>query len=99
MLTVKEIRKDLQEISYYFSHKEMFDDVINIIGGCAVLEKIQRYNEAIKKAPLRIYEIYVELHLHDKTQEALAEERNYTAGYIQQLNKELLQFLQKTLKN
>ena len=97
MLTVKEIRADLQEIRYYYSHKEMFDDAISVTGGNAILEKVKRYNQAARKAPLRLYEIYVELHINDKTQEGFADERNYCAGYIQQLNKELLRFFQKTL--
>lgn len=97
MLTLKEIRADLQEIRYYFSHKEMFDSAISITGGNAISEKVKRYNEAVTKAPLRLYEIYIELHLNDKTQEGFADERNYSAGYIQQLNKELLRFFQKTL--
>lgn len=96
-MTLSEIRADLQEIRYYFTHKEMFDNAISITGGNAILEKVNRYNEAVKKAPLRLYEIYVELHINNKTQEGFADEKNYTAGYIQQLNKELLKFLQKTL--
>ncbi len=96
-MTLKQIREDLQEIRYYYSHKEMFNNAISITGGNAILEKVKRYNEAAAKAPLRLYEIYIELHLNDKTQEAFADERNYSPGYIQQLNKELLQFFQKTL--
>ncbi len=97
MLTLNEIRADLQEIRYYYSHKEMFDNAISITGGNAILEKVKRYNEAVTQAPLRLYEIYIELHVNDKTQEGLADEKNYSAGYIQQLNKELLQFFQKAL--
>ena len=96
-MTLNEIRADLQEIRYYYSHKEMFDSAISITGGNAILEKVKRYNEAATKAPLRLYEIYIELHVNDKTQEGFADERNYSAGYIQQLNKELLRFLQKAL--
>lgn len=97
MLTLQEIRKDLQEVRYYYSHKQMLDGAIIVTGGNAILEKVKRYNEAAAKTPVRLYEIYIELHVNAKTQEGLAEERNYSAGYIQQLNKELLQFLQNTL--
>ncbi len=96
-MTLKQIREDLQEIRYYYSHKEMFDSAISVTGGNAILEKVKRYNEASTKAPLRLYEIYIELHVSDKTQEGFADEKNYSAGYIQQLNKELLLFFQKVL--
>lgn len=96
-MTLKQIREDLQEIRYYYSHKEMFDSAISVTGGNTILEKVKRYNEASTKALLRLYEIYIELHVNDKTQERLADEKNYSAGYIQQLNKELLLFFQKVL--
>ncbi len=96
-MMLKEIRTDLTEIRYYYAHKKVFDEAICITGSNIIMDKVQRYNEAVSQAPLRQYEIYVGLYINNNTQEWLAEELGYTPEYIQMLNKQLLLYLQKTL--
>ena len=51
------IREELKEIRYYFSHKEMFEKASSVIGANIVSTKIKKYNDAIRFAPPRLYEI------------------------------------------
>ena len=39
-MTVKEIREDLQEIRYYYTHKAAFDGAVKLIGTNSVVEKV-----------------------------------------------------------
>ena len=81
MVPLDKIRSDLKEIRYYYSRKAMFDECKNIVIGSSIMEKVRRYNEAVK----------------GYTQEGTAAELNYTPVYIQMLNKKLLLFLQKNI--
>ena len=97
MLSLENIRNDLKEIRYYYSRKEMFDESKNRVIGHSVIEKVNRYNEAIKTAPPQLYDVYIMLYVKNYTQEGLSIELNYTPVYIQMLNKKLLLFLQSKL--
>ena len=97
MVPLDKIRSDLKEIRYYYSRKAMFDECKNIVIGSSIMEKVRRYNEAVKTAPPRLYDMYMMLYVKGYTQEALSSELNYTPVYIQMLNKQLLLFLQSKL--
>ena len=97
MVPLDKIRSDLKEIRYYYSRKAMFDECKNIVVGNSVTEKVRRYNEAVKNAPPRLYDIYMMLYVKGYTQEGLSAKLNYTPVYIQMLNKQLLLFLQSKL--
>jgi len=97
MMTLEAIRADLREIRYYYAHKELFDSAVGGLGGYIVLEKIKRYNEAVRHAPLKLVDIYIHLYIKNYTQEGLSVELNYSPEHIQRLNKQLLLFLQAKL--
>lgn len=97
MLTLKKIREDLREVRYYYSRQDLFEDAFKKIVSNAVLEKVERYNEAVKTAPPRLYDLYLNLYVKNYTQEGLSIEQNYTPEYIQMLNKKLLLFLQSKI--
>lgn len=99
MLTLNKIREDLKEIRYYYSRKAMFDECKNKVIGNSITEKARRYNEAVRTAPPRLYDMYMMLYVKGFTQEGLSVELNYTPVYIQMLNKKLLLFLQSKLAN
>lgn len=94
METLEKIRSDLKEIRYYYSRKAMFDEMKNSIAVNRVLGLVRKYNEAVKDAPPRLYDIYICLYVKNYTQEGLSIELNYTPNYIQMLNKKLLLYLQ-----
>ena len=97
MLNLNEIRADLREIRYYYTRKEIFDDTVKIIGKNNIVEKVMRYNEAVKRATPQLYDLYVGLYIKGFTQEALSEELGYVPQYVQMLHKKLLLFLQEQL--
>ena len=99
MVTVSTIRNDLKDIRYYFSRKEVFDKALDSVGKSTIIEKIEKYNEAIKTASPRLYDLYVSLYLNNNTQESLADKLGYTLEHISRLNSSLVKFLQKAFKS
>lgn len=95
MLPLSTIREDLKEIRYYYARQKIFDAAIGGKGLNAVLKKVEKYTEAVKSAPPRLYDLYVCLYVKNYTQEGLSEELGYTPEYIRMQNKSLLLFLQK----
>ncbi|MDE6867639.1 MAG: hypothetical protein K2J83_00640 [Clostridia bacterium] len=96
-MTLKEIREDLQEIRYYFTHKAAFDNAIKVIGVNSVMDKVERYNKIFQNAPARMYDLYLGLYVNGNTQEAYAEEAGYSAQHVRALNKQLVLYLQKVM--
>ena len=97
MLTLDKIREDLKEVRYYYSRKKLFDEHSGSISPNAVLEKVQRYNDAVKNAEPKLYDTYVCLYVKNYTQEGMGDELGYTLQHIKALNKRLLLFLQHEL--
>lgn len=97
MLTINQVREDLKEIRYYYSMQELFDSAANTVKPVAILNKVERYNAAIKAAPARLYILYISLYVKNNTQAALADEWGYTREYIKEINQKLVEYLQKTL--
>ncbi len=96
-MTLSEIREDLWEIRYYFTHKAAFDGAVKLIGTNAVVEKVERYNKIFQNAPARMYDLYLGLYVNGYTQEAYAYEAGYCPQHIQELNKQLVLYLQKVV--
>ena len=97
MLPLDKLRSDLKEIRYYYSRKALFDERAQCIAPNAVLEKVRKYNEAVRTAKPILYDLYISLYVKGYTQEGLSVELSYTPEYIQMLHKQLLLFLQTKL--
>ncbi len=97
MLTLKEIRKDLKDIKYYYSRQKLFEEVSERVGSNTVIVTVNKYNEAIKLATPKLFDLYVSLYVKNHTQESFADELGFTPEYIQMLNKKLLKFFQSNL--
>lgn len=95
MVTLKQIRDDLKEIRHYYSRKEIFDMGFRVVGTSGIVEKAERYNNAVKYAPTRLYDLYISLYLQNRTQNAFAEELGYSPEYVYQLNNKLCLYLMK----
>ena len=54
-MTKQAIRSDLHEIRYYYAHREMFEKAGVTVIQSNVLEKLERYAQAISHAPIRLY--------------------------------------------
>ena len=99
MITLNEIREDLKDIRYYYLRKDMFDEAYAYTGkGNDITDKVERYNEAMRKASPKLFDLYYCLYIKNHTQESLSDKLGYTPEYIQVLNKKLLKFLQSAIK-
>ncbi len=98
-MTKKQIMADLKEIRYYYSRKETFDEVENELGANAIVDKVKKYNAVMKSAPIKIYDVYIELYMRNNTQESLADKWGYSTQYIKMLNARLYQFLEQNLSD
>ena len=81
-MTLNEIRQQLKTIRLYYMNKARFSAAFDTL---------------VSTAPLDLYYIYYELYVKGLTQEATAEDLNYSTEYIRQKNKKLLLFLQSKL--
>ena len=69
------------------------------VGANAVVKTVQKYNAVMCEAPAQLYALYVGLYVNNVSQEALAEELNYSPDYISKQNRKLLRFLQMKIEN
>lgn len=97
MPSITEIREDLKDIRYYYAHKDVFDRACRNNVSSAVIQKAERYNRIIEKAPPILFDLYVSLYMQNNTQAAFAYDRDYSINYIKDLNNKLCLFLQRTM--
>ena len=95
-MTLNEIRQQLKTIRLYYTNKARFSAAFNTLPH-TVKELADKYAAIVSTAPLDLYYIYFELYVKGLTQEATAEDLNYSTEYIRQKNKKLLLFLQSKL--
>ena len=98
-MTLATIREDLKDIRYYYMRKDVFDKAFSTIGENVIVKKVQAYNNAMKDASPKLYDLYVSLYIECHTQESLSDKLGFTPEYIQMLNKKLLKFLQNSVNN
>ena len=97
MLDLSEIREDLKEIKYYYSHKDIFEKASKHIGEHSCVAKVNKYNDVIRFAPARLYELYVSLYIENNTLESFADKEGYSYVHIQRFHSQLVKFFQEKL--
>lgn len=97
MINANQIREDLKDIKYYYTHKAVFEEASQQLGESEVMKKVKIYNEIILTAPPKYYDLYFSLYMSGHTQESLSEKLCYTREYIRLLNKEFVDYLLKKL--
>lgn len=95
-MTLNEIREELSQIKYYYSRKKEFDNASEEIGAYCITSKLSKYNNAIRYANPRLYELYVNLYVENHTIDSFANKLGYTYDYIQKLNTKLVKYFQQT---
>lgn len=95
-MTLNEIRQQLKTIRLYYTNKARFSAAFDALPH-TVKELAEKYAAIVGTAPLDLYLVYYELYVKGLTQEATAENLNYSTEYIRQKNKKLLLFLQSKL--
>lgn len=96
-MTEKQIRQDLKDIQYYYANKEIFEIATKEIGTNYVYDLSKKYNEVIRKAPPKLYDLYVRLYILNKTQDIIAFETNYSMQTVVTNCKNLMSFLYQEL--
>lgn len=67
-MTTEHIRRELQDIRYYYSHKAMFDRAADCVAKSTAVGLAEKYNAAIGSAPPRLYALYLSLYIGNDTQ-------------------------------
>ena len=70
MMTIQAVRKDLNDIRYYFARKKRLDDVSELVGNNKVVDMVERYNVAMQNAPIRLYDLYTSLFVENNTRKS-----------------------------
>ena len=98
MKDIKDIKQDLKDIRYFYSRKSFFESESPLeIGQNEVIKKASKYNEIIKLAPPRLYDLYVSLYVQNCTQETISIKWGYTLEHICRLNAKLVKYLFENL--
>lgn len=98
MISLDEIREDLKDVRYFYLRKKVFESNVRNTGVTAIQKKAERYNAAIVNAPAKLYDLYIGLYVEGKTHSCFASDMGFSDKHIQKQNKQLLLYLQKTIK-
>ena len=97
MINANQIREDLRDIKYYYTHKNVFEEAKAELGESKIMKTVRKYNDIIVSAPAKFYDLYLSLYMCGHTQESLSLKLCYTREYIRLLNKEFIDYLIKKL--
>ncbi len=92
-MTKREIRADLTDIRYYYTHKPMFDRAEDTGFKNTVVKKAEKYRAYMSRASPKLYALFCALYIEGKTQRAAAQEWGVTEGHIKNVNRQLHQYL------
>lgn len=97
MQEFSKVRKDLSEIRYYYSKKELFDKGAKVVSPSMLLNKVEIYNKAIVKAPAQLYALYIAHYVNCDKQVVIADDWGCTNDHIKILNRKLCEYFQQVL--
>ena len=92
-MTKQELIKELQDIRYFNAHRKMFNKAENTGFKEIVLDKIEKYDNLIRNAPLRLQMIYHVLFTEGRTQTDAAKELGLSVSYTKRLINKLYTYL------
>ena len=92
-MTLKQVKKDLQDIRYYNTHREMFRKAENTGFKADALQKIGKYDSLLRNAPLRLQMVYHKIFTEGKTQADAAKELGISVSYTKSLMWKLYAYL------
>lgn len=96
-MTKQEVKADLQDIRYYYTHREMFERAEDTGFKNAVTKKAERYAQAMANAPPRLHTLFFILYVEGKTQSAAAQDWGVSECYIRSIGRKLLAYLVETI--
>lgn len=96
-MTIEQVRKDLADIRYYYSMETVFKKSSSLIVPKLFMEKVEKYSKAMSMSNPRLFTVYVALYVQNNSQQTVADDWCRSREYVRQLNKDLCEFLVKTL--
>ena len=97
MVTIESIRKDLEDIQYYYIKYDAFQKAFDSVGKNDIMKLVAKYNEIMCTAPIRVYEIYVALYVECCTYQVAAEKLCFSITHVYKMNKKVLAYLYEYL--
>lgn len=93
----EQVKNELREVRYYFSRKASMDALSVNVGDSKAKALSEKYVNAIRQAPARLYDLFGCLYIQNKTQEIVAAEMCYSEEHIRRLIRELITYLAKKI--
>ena len=97
-MTLEQVKSDLKEIQYYYAKQKELDGASRTVGMSRVAEKAERYNAAVRNAPVKLYDVYVSLYVNNNTQLTLSFDWDCSLEFVKRLNRKLRLFLKNQLE-
>ena len=97
-MKLEQVKADLKEIQYYYANQKDLEGAARIIGTNKIAEKVKLYNEVVRKAPVKLYEVYVSLYVHNNTQLTLSFDWDCSLEYVKRQLRKLRIFLKEQLE-
>ena len=97
-MTLDQVKSDLKEIQYYYAKQKELDGASRTIGASKITKKVELYNEAVRNAPVKLYEVYVSLYVHNNTQLTLSFDWDCSLEYVKRQLRKLRIFLKEQLE-
>ena len=89
---------DLEDIQFYYKHKEFFDGIEETARTKAQVKKAELYEGFMKEAPLNLYAVYAGLYMENCKQNNLARRLYISLSTLRRQREELFIFLLKKLE-
>lgn len=97
-MTLEQVKSDLKEIQYYYARQKELDQAARTVGTSKIAQKVELYNQAVRNAPIKLYEVYVSLYVNNNTQLTLSFDWDCSLEYVKRLNRKLRYFLKNQLE-
>lgn len=93
----EQVKNELREVMYYFSRKANMDALSINAGVSRAKALAEKYVNAIRQAPAKLYDLFGCLYIQNKTQETVAAEMCYSEEHIRRLIRELITYFAKKI--
>lgn len=97
-MTLDQVKSDLKEIQYNYAKQKKLDGASRTIGASKITKKVELYNEAVRNAPVKLYEVYVSLYVNNNTQLTLSFDWDCSLEYVKRMTRKLRLFLKNQLE-
>jgi DNA-directed RNA polymerase specialized sigma24 family protein len=98
MISEKIVREDLENIKYYSVRRYVLDSYLKDFSKNDIVALIEKYNNAMKSAPIKFYHLYMLRYLKGYTQEEAADEIGFAINSIQAMQNSLILWLRKNIQ-